>query len=964
MESFNEDPIHYSGKGEAGFVLVVAVVLIGVLTVLGATGAYKAVIESKVSGYVGDLARAEQVAVAGLNRMNDYLWNCKTINGRDGCAERRAIESQLQSNTGSDLYSFVPGLTGDSLADLETVTAGLDAYVQASGNIMVFTLDANGAPLPDSNANWGAKQNPQVAVWVTSYARDNYGYPYETPSTQCKGKPCQLVVYALGRDGESRALVRQVAGVFDNTLKGVSAITHAPPYSNWMDFCHDRYANAVGAAISWDSGAIKHDVFVEATQAPYKMDVNPSGTALIANTNMGIGGKKFRKARMTTNELTMDSTPGLLYSTHDGPYGVRALWASNPEDASSPPSKDPFTDIPKKLMISGAAATSDRLDYFSTADGQLFELDAYRWAAEQFTCQRFDPYSAVLGTSADPYANGAFCEDAFTLAQKVYSEFPTTDAADTTVPPVTGRISIYDFWRNVRDGRPMFGIVRVMYPTTKMPSDSDPKKSGDTGQNCEIINNEYTWLYDVVSSANNIKPTASIKVPLNASGSPPTINIGNKAKVIVYGMLLMDYFTDNDGDGYFDADSERLLRPIESTDAYLKVEVPFMVNPVLPANGSEPFPTIADTYGNPYSSGNDLSADNRINANDPYSCTSCRSRAALASPYDGWFPAGEGIPPQSTNFADSAMAAMELTHSDATYHNSSTDVGLIGVFKDVYTHQTAASPSWGSGSRAENVFSNFHDRLNYYYELMYQTADRTEENDWPITGTFPSTLSNNFCIGKEDCAKGGGDHLGDKLHLLFPSGYAQGWKVALAALNIQADDWNSILSGGTHGGVSIVQLKSKHGTKKPYGDSILPLGSPFGEDGSVTDAGMGKASDLMANQNDYFYVTEDSDTGYGLLDADFADLPALTYSGGLVDSHSYSNVSGVVYTPSSLEWEPGNKGGLAYITGAVVTGLGMYNKSGGDKAHSIFVFDPQASDNITTKKTNLLQAGYGRQWLK
>ncbi|RMG56062.1 MAG: hypothetical protein D6717_07090, partial [Gammaproteobacteria bacterium] len=469
---------------ERGFVLVTALILIAILSVLGAVGAYKAVIGTKVSGYAGDASRAEGIAAAGLNQIFWY-WvkdgaNCDPGGATPGCDERDAIMNYVLGNTTTLATGapFVADLYAESLAALPqapaiggTTKADLDAYIQGSSRIRIYGYQKTGSIVTGmqqlANAQWGAGTEPQVAVWATSYEKqDPPLYPFGDPYAGCTGQGCVLVVYALGRDGDSRVLMREVQGKASLQLSGVSAITHAPPYANWMDFCHMQHPTAVGSSMSWPNTST-FDVVVEATQAPFDAD-RPSGTALIANTNMGKGGKKFRKKTNTTNELTMDSTPGLIYETHDPKSGVRVEPASQALDATKV--QDPYPKLPTDLMISGAAADPyGKLEYFVSSDGQLFELDAYRWAAEQFTCQKYDAAleaAGTLGTASDPYANGAYCGRAEKLRQIVGAMYPSTDPADTApTPPVTGRITIDDFWRNVRDGRPMFGIVRVMYPT-------------------------------------------------------------------------------------------------------------------------------------------------------------------------------------------------------------------------------------------------------------------------------------------------------------------------------------------------------------------------------------------------------------------------------------------------------------------------------------------------------------------
>ncbi|RME84247.1 MAG: hypothetical protein D6771_04755, partial [Zetaproteobacteria bacterium] len=576
-------------SNQRGYILATSLLLLAVLSVLGAVASYKAIIGTRMAKISGDVARAEQVTEAALNQIFWY-WTQSGITEPDctyktgplagsvdpGCQERTAITDYVLDPYGAAPFPFVADLYGESLQDLiaspavgGASMADLDNYLATSGKVRVYTLVNSGGAVQIVDAYaWGAVRAPQAAVWVTSYqwSGDPSEYPYLDPygneKVGCFGSGCMIVVYALGRDGEARALVREAQGWFSKQLRGVTAITNAPPYSTWMDFCHRQNATAVGASLSWDPAKQTGDFAVEATQAPYALGSAPSGTALSSNTNMGIGGKGFRKDVNSTSELTADSTPLIAYATHGAQKHLHAKWASDPMDTAV--LDDPFHSspsvLPYRILRPGLAATPDKLNYFDvSADGQLFELDAYRWAAEQFICQHVRPdptgplnaIAADTGTSTDPYANGAFCERAVRLQKKIMQLYPLdpadpyfAQASDPAIPlaekvnkywpRITGRLTVEDFWRNIRDGRPMFGFVRVMYPT---------KAFMDTGEFCETAGGRRVYLYDAVTTLNQIK-VGSVHTFKHPSGRSIKVTVGGKAKLIVYGMLLMDYFTD------------------------------------------------------------------------------------------------------------------------------------------------------------------------------------------------------------------------------------------------------------------------------------------------------------------------------------------------------------------------------------------------------------------------------------
>ena len=1025
-------------RNENGYILVTTLLLLAVLTVAGAAGMYKSMLASRISGVTGSYARARQAAEAGLSYLfwywtnkQDNTQNCTMFKPPDpGCLERRAVvTSILQGVPAPAGVPFVADLYGESIADLEARTAnwgGLDAFIRVSPNVRVYQLDPYGVPFQVQNGQWGNGNAPQVAVWATGYrkTRDVSSYPYGDANAGCVGGDCVVTVYALGRHGRARALVRESQGYLTSRLVGVTAITNAPPFSNWMDLCMLRHPTAVGAALSWASNR-QTDVLIEATQAPYALGDIPSGTALSSNTNMGLGGKMFRKGTGSSAELTMDSTPLLAYSTHRAANGVRAQWADVAMDTAA--ADDPWPTLPKDILRPGLAATPDKIRYFEVAgDGQLFALNAYRWAAEQFTCQHWYPNPASgdghwypvpaggwpaspppVGTvnplnpaASDPYANGAYCGRAAKLQELLMTLYPlpASDAPPPTAtleekinkywPKVTGRISVEDFWRNIRDGRPMFGIVRVMYPTKPMQATGQICTSaGGPGSSANPV-----VLYDVAKGLNTISPGKSVTFTNPITGTSRTVTIGPNSRLVVYGMLLLDYFYDRNGNYYFDPYSgERSILAIESTDAYLKLEVPMMVNPALPRDVTgadlQPFPTVNGTIVRPLTPAR---VPRVQNAGGGPGCTTCRHIAGLAAPTGGWFPATEGLIVQGAPAGQGSEAGM-MALMDPNWGTN----GLVGlVAGEILPSRTTLGAGTTPGLAARFTDPAVHDRLNYYYELMYQTADRTQPQYWPITPTFPAKLSDPFCIGALDCSTGGKGHDGDKLHLLFPSGYAHGWKAALAVLDLHAPEWGRVLEGihfasctwdpaqgkyvcnasGSYRYRTIEDLAAMHVVRGDFGSALHPQGSVMGpEIKLVRDPATGAvqqvpfdivadAQEFLGQEDRYFSITPDAGSGYGVMDANFRDLPSLTYSGGLLDTHQSNNVSGIVYTPSALEWETANKGGIGYISGAVITGLGMYNKAKG-RAKQIYVFDPQTVDNVNTQNTTTIMLRFRHQVL-
>ena len=142
-------------------------------------------------------------------------------------------------------------------------------------------------------------------------------------------------------------------------------------------------------------------------------------------------------------------------------------------------------------------------------------------------------------------------------------------------------------------------------------------------------------------------------------------------------------------------------------------------------------------------------------------------------------------------------------------------------------------------------------------------------------------------------------NIADQYHLLMPSGYTKQWAAAFDHLQISASMWESL------------------GFEVPA-DALE--GSPLSET-------------LIRGD-------------------DFQDIPVYLYSGGLVDMHSHTNISGLIYVPQALELEAEtgtsqNATVHQLVNGAIIVRDGFYIKA---KDHSITVLsaDPSSYTSIVT----------------
>lgn len=161
----------------------------------------------------------------------------------------------------------------------------------------------------------------------------------------------------------------------------------------------------------------------------------------------------------------------------------------------------------------------------------------------------------------------------------------------------------------------------------------------------------------------------------------------------------------------------------------------------------------------------------------------------------------------------------------------------------------------------------------------------------------------------------------EQYHLLLPSGYVDGWATAFATLNIGATTWQ---------------------------------GWGFG----ISDGGSITREMIRADT--------------------FEDIPALIYTGGLVDMHSHVNVSGLTYIPQSIELEQKTPDAMQYFSGAVMVRDGFYfegDPSGTSTTY--FANDPSTYSKIRLSNTSAAAAkfepftppvkgttGPGPQWIE
>jgi len=941
---------------EKGFVLITAIIILSIITFTGIATMFKSSIEVKVSASSVEQAKAFSAAKAGLaQNFNDW----KGVNA----AEKATIDTAMINGTPHVTGIYDDSMTPTSMSDLGANIASIDAYVTSHGNVKVYDVTMNGLTV----GQWGAGSNPQVALWAASFTKQTEPkYPYLTANTtSCPD--CNIITYALGRYGQSRSLQREVQGTNTFAPNGVSAITNSPNTAYWADLCNgsngstmQSRSNPFGVtgerspATPVPTPTVIHDWMIEATQAQYSIFSNPtlpnenipSGVAFASNTATGIGNSEFEAEFPITNSentstvAVYSTDPLIAYSGHATTNQIRADYASLARDTTSPAATDlPTGKLPYKLVNDKLLGSNGQLK-LQDGQGNIFDLDALRWGAEQFTCR-------TPGVSSNAAPNGKFCSKAELLRAAVHAGRTVRNngasvTSDPNSAPVTGRLTFSEFQYNVANAVPMFGLIRVMFPAIP-----------DVGNN-GMCNGVPTQLYKTEDESEELKWSLGAN---DYDGSPTVRDsdgkLGNKAKLIVYGSITIDFFADDnengineptDGNFRFDPFSrEHILTNLQNGESKAEMTVPELINPSLPYGASAPmasFPTAA---------GGKIAVGSSINP------------ANLASPTSGWFPASEGLVPSNAGSAAQGDGRMELMNPVSGTNSMSK---LLYLGEQLHTNATV------SASSAGNFFTAYKTRLEYYYKMKLASANTSDSNNWPMAA-FPSTISDDFCIGSQDCAPApagsGPNHDGDKVNLLFPSAYLHGWKVALAALDLTAEDWNGLLDG-----IDILSV----GFASDFDTASNTKGSPFNPsiDGHGTFTTLAdKAADLISkNTNDhlYFYTDKGPNSNYALLTFNWADIPVFNYSGGFMQIQHVSNISGAVYTPGPMSWgaeDNTTDPATGYFAGSIITGFGFSRGPEGghppSPGYAVVVFDPQVVDNSNINTLTPLLRRYAWQQL-
>ncbi|MDX8387221.1 MAG: pilus assembly PilX N-terminal domain-containing protein [Ghiorsea sp.] len=706
---------------QKGFILITSIILLAILMGLGAAAMFKTQVEIKVSSGSVQSTKAFAAAQAGLD-YTFYYWD-QDVNGV-GAAEFTALNTAAKGGASNAL---LVNLAPTTLDELGVSAAAIDTYVQSNTPLRVYNLD--GGMTETVNANWNANNYDsyaQVAIWTTIY--EPYTFPYARPKGTTGCSNCVFVLYALGRSGDSYKLMREFTAVEDNNVQAFGAMMNAPRYANDTDGCGTpppAPSGAVSIANGAPSGsAITGSHLIDATQAP--------GGIGIASNN-GVDFNASKQFYSTTGSSFQDIDPYIVFD----PGKVAANANTYPKIEGG------LTSAVTSAVSSGRfdPYADSYMNYFNSDSDQLFQLNAYREAANR------------ISGFANETLYGTFPDGSTSY---VVDSYGTTLGNYNAALPTMGTMQWADVKANINASRPMYGLLRLMVPVV------------DSGSKIAICS-----------------PSPANDTILFDRGTGFTNSLaGGTGKLIVYGGAMFDFFYDgytgidasNVANGTYEPNKDRLLTPLESSQDSFKmnVDIPLMFNPVMdtpPRTGSAAISTfpgtaILDIYAYPDGSPSwDLASDANVG--------------------DGVMDYIQDINTVATDWSNRVYgggALKFISYADWITNNKPTAIG----------------GAYPAGREAEML-----DMLDYYIRTTSE-GTKTDWSHRQITGasgietnkaTFKIKTSNDLV----DTASSA-----DLFHSFAPSGYIHGWKRAMVETGLAVQSgatgkskWNEELIGAT-----------------------------------------------------------------------------------------------------------------------------------------------------------------------
>ncbi len=867
----NDKEMNLENSHESGFILITAIMIVAILTIVGTTAWFKTNIQMKVSVTVLESEQAFAAGNAGLETTYAY-WSYDPY----GQSEYTDVQNDIINDTTvSGIY--IDLLDPYSMEDLLAIATStysktdVDDLIATTTGIRVYNVTSSGMTAV-ANSAWGTF-DPQVAVWATSFSSQNEpNYPYGVNNANVNTgscADCNLVVYALGRSGNASHLLRQTFSSVSFNITGVSAITNAPAYDSFSEMYNavcpystpiSDTANTPGA-----KGATNGLVVVDITQST-------DGNALKSNASVGRAGKAFRSGVNSNPALTIDSNPEIVFDPTVESSTASPQVDHNQQSPTS--SNSPFIE------------ENQTLNWFTSANNHLFNLDIYREAAN------------TIRTGTKGWTTATEKGIDWTLATD--RDGPYNLATGNSGIPRSGTLTVREFMYNVQRAIPMYGLVRVLVPTLiDSGGDFGAGLACDTGTDTFTIysQNPQVSRYGVLSAANVLAQTGDggseavdIK-DMDISASPAsTTNV--QAKVIVYGMLFIDYYHDSDDNGLYDAVNDKLFTPVESVDIYMKIHIPLIINPALDGTDSG-------------------LADDSATAGKDYSHVSAAKGKWYGMDLD--------------NSPDGEMDLMSMPYTDSSdpsiFEVAVSSRGFGSAGSSTYFTSKASGRNVAAGfvnmlygtNRGHAGGATLAKRLAYYLNTK-KAASTAQIADFP-SNSLASFQA--FYIGNN--GTGTTPDAADVYHLISPSGYVHGWRRAFQVTTMPANVWNDNLIATTS---SYYAERSQYMHVSSDADGVM-IDSDFAD--LPAEIYSGGLLDMHGNVN----------------------VSGVVYTPMQIELEAKDNGN---YKGTADEG-PARQ----YVNGSLIGGFGVYvqNKKNGsvngtDDGLTVIVYDPTAVDKLST----------------
>jgi len=739
---------------ERGFILVTSIILLAILTILGAVSFYKTNIEIKVSAGSVEAEQAFAAAQAGLD-FNYAYWTADTG------SEYSNLTDYVNKSIGASAPGVYINNYADKIADVGATSAAIDTWVTTTSGLRLYDVTESGL-VSITTGDWGVDTYAQVAIWATSYDPAT-GYPYGSAkrnhvAAADRCADCSLVAYSLGRSGKAYRLVREMQNVVNSRIVGVAPLTNAPKYGSfeemYEDTCIQTISTTPATGASGNTDQFLNRVLIDATQA--------SDEAMISNDDGQIGDRNFREDADSNPQLTLDSHPVIAFDesapqveAFDFAAGATSPWIG--QNLSTDPYATP-------------------LDFFEDATSQLFDLNVLREAANTIRTGTTGYVPVDLYTAANPlvYQTTGTGTDERNITWATARAGAYNLKTGNNGVPRSGTLTVREFMYNVQRRIPMYGLVRVLVPadnqtdfaggmdcTFRVPA-GHPSNTGGTLALKAYDGNpmKYADLTLAQVIADSGTGTHSGDDVGDISISSKNGGTEEAAAIIVYGSWFLDHFYDANNNGTYDS-GEHILSAFEAIETKRDFELPIMVNPVLDGTIGFAANTRTDAGAIISSSGNYFGADADGVGNGQMDLM-----------------VKGGVSTVTT--VDMMDVAKDVRDDTNLYFVGASGAPNSNFFDAVLTNNGGTHTGTGTATLAE--------RLEYYYETV-RASTGTDMSAFPAN----AAALNSFYIANDGSTTAEGS---DVFHLMAPSGYVHGWKRAFAmygAAGMEPSNWNDDL---------------------------------------------------------------------------------------------------------------------------------------------------------------------------